>query len=286
MSDVRQPRSRKVSVPVGDAKIGLRILVWGEPKGKPPVVCVHGLTRNARDFDPLAVALSTERQVICPDVAGRGQSDWLADPDHYQVPVYASHLLALLAQLDLDEVDWVGTSMGGLIAMEIAASERSPIRRLVLNDVGPFVPYASLELIKHYLGLDLRFPDIEAIENHFRFIHAGFGDLTAEQWRNLAEHSSRPLSDGGYALAYDPLIREPFIAGVREDIDVWHLYDRITCPTLVLRGAESELLSAEVAQAMTERGPKAELVTFAEIGHAPALMDPEQIGVVRDFLVR
>jgi len=248
------------------------------------VVCVHGLTRNARDFDALARALSDRARVLCVDVAGRGRSDWLADPAEYRVDVYARHLLRLLELEGARRVDWVGTSMGGLIGMAIAAGERSPIERLVLNDIGPFVPKEALGFIGSYLGLDLLFPTVEALEQHLRLIHAPFGPLTDEEWAHLARHSSRALPEGGVRLVYDPAIRVPFDTAAAEDMDVWPLYDRIACPTLVLRGTESRLLLPETAEEMTRRGPKARLVTFPGVGHAPALMAADQIEAVRGFL--
>ncbi|HEY0523660.1 MAG TPA: alpha/beta hydrolase [Stellaceae bacterium] len=257
---------------------------WPGPPGAPTLVCVHGLTRNGRDFDPLARALSERYRVICPDVAGRGRSDWLAVPGDYGYPLYLADMAALLARLDVESVDWVGTSMGGLIGMMLAAQPGNPIRRLVLNDVGPFLPKAALERIGSYVGKDPHFPDIAALEEYLRRIHAPFGPLTAEQWRHLAEHGWRHLPDGsGVGLAYDPHIGDAF-QGEMKDVDLWPMWDAMRCPTLVIRGAESDLLRAEDAAAMTQRGPRATLAEFPGIGHAPALMAADQIAAVRDFL--
>lgn len=267
----------------GAPPLRLHWTAWGAEGAAATVVCVHGLTRNARDFDALAGALADGARVLCVDVAGRGGSDWLGDPADYEATTYARHLATWLTALGVPDVDWVGTSMGGLIGLLLAAAEPSPIRRLVLNDVGPFVPKEALAAIGSYLVLDLVFPSQEALEAHLRAIHAPFGPLTDAQWRHLATHSARPVPEG-WRLHYDPAIREPFARSAGEDIDLWALYDRVRCPTLVLRGAESALLDARTAAAMTERGPRATLVTFAGIGHAPALMAADQIAAVRSFL--
>ena len=250
------------------------------------VVCVHGLTRNARDFDALAGTLAEAgARVVCVDVAGRGGSDRLTDPADYRVEVYAGHLARLLELLDLRRVAWVGTSMGGLIGMALAtAGEHSTIGRLVLNDIGPFVPKAALQPIGAYLGLDLLFPDLAALEQHLRLIHAPFGPLTDQQWAHLARHSARKLPEG-FRLHYDPAIRIPFAKDAPADMEVWQLYDAVTCPTLVLRGGDSGLLNAATAEEMTRRGPRARLVTFPGVGHAPALMAEGQIAVVREFVL-
>ena len=264
--------------------IELAFVDWGDPDATRTVVCVHGLTRNARDFDHLAQALVARgARVLAVDVVGRGRSAWLDDPGGYTVPAYAGHLSLLLADLGLTTVDWVGTSMGGLIGMVLAAAERSIIDRLVLNDVGPFIPEAALAQIGDYLGLDLRFASLDALEQHLREIHAPFGPLSDAQWRHLAEHSARQDGDG-FRLNYDPRIREPFMDQLEGDVDLWMLWEQITMPTFVLRGAESRLLDAATAQAMQDRGPKAELATLAGIGHAPALMAEDQIGLVARWL--
>ncbi len=262
---------------------------WGDPDAARTVLCIHGLTRNARDFDFLAAALAADARVIAVDVVGRGRSAWLADPSRYVAPTYIGHMAALLATMGLTEVDLVGTSMGGIIGMGLATLPTAPgapplIRRLVLNDIGGLAPAASLAPIAAYLGAPAKhFSDLASLEQHLRYIHQGFGPLTEDQWAHLARHSARPLA-GGYVMHYDPAIAAPFVGSVATDLVLWPFYDLIGCPTLVLRGGESQLLPAEVAEAMTTRGPKAELVTFAGIGHAPALMAEDQIDAVRRFL--
>ena len=282
---------REASCTIMDAAGPVRLgyVEWGDPEAARTVLCIHGLTCNARDFDFLAGALTAEARVIAVDVVGRGRSSWLADSSRYIAPTYIGHLAALLATLGLAEVDLVGTSMGGIIGMGLATLPTAPgarplIRRLVLNDIGGLAPAASLEPIAVYLGAPAkRFPDLATLEQHLRYIHQGFGPLSDEQWAHLARHSSRPLA-GGFVMHYDPAIAAPFVGTAAADLVLWPFYDLITCPTLVLRGGLSQLLPAEVAQAMTTRGPKAELVTFAGIGHAPALMAQDQIDAVRRFL--
>ncbi len=257
---------------------------WGSEAAFRTVVCVHGLTRNARDFDVLARRLAEGgARVLCVDVAGRGTSGWLADPRNYVLPVYVRQLRGFLDRLGLDRVDWVGTSMGGLIGLLLAGEEPGRIRRLVLNDIGPYVSAASLQPIRAYLGLDLSFEDIDALEAHLRVIHAGFGPLRDWQWRHLAIHSARREGDR-LRLHYDPAIRVPFLEEMAADLNLWPIFDRLAGPVLVLRGAVSPVLDPATAMAMTMRGPRADLVTFAGVGHAPALMDERQTETVADWL--
>ncbi|MGH6943944.1 MAG: alpha/beta fold hydrolase [Geminicoccaceae bacterium] len=268
-----------------DGSYGLSYARWGAPDAARAIVCLHGLTRNGRDFDRLAEALAREAQVICPDMVGRGLSDPLADPEQYALPTYVAHMLQLLAGLGLNEVEWVGTSMGGLIGMGVAASgEASPIRRLVLNDIGPFIPSAGLRRINTYLGLDLRFASLDGLEAHLRAIHEGFGPLSDDQWRHLAERSAARREDGRFGLNYDQRLGEPLKREPIEDVDLWAVWDQIRCPVLVLRGRESDLLLPETAAEMARRGPKAKVVQIDGAGHAPALIAKDQIETVRDWL--
>jgi pimeloyl-ACP methyl ester carboxylesterase len=248
------------------------------------VICVHGLTRNGRDFDALAQALAPDFRVLCPDIAGRGQSDWLAHAQDYGYPLYLADMAALIARSGAGQVHWVGTSMGGLIGMMLAAQPQSPLARLVVNDVGPLVQKVALERLAQYVGKAGSFPDEAALEAYLRAVHAPFGPLTGEQWRHLARHSSRRNADGSLSLSYDPAIAAGF-SGVRDDIVLWPVWDAICCPTLVLRGAQSDLLLRETAAEMTQRGPRAQLREFDGIGHAPALMSEDQIEAVRVFLL-
>ncbi len=263
----------------------LAYLDWGDPKAERTLVCVHGLTRNARDFDVLAAALAGQGwRVVCADVVGRGRSAWLADPAGYDYQQYLADVNALLARIGAERVDWLGTSMGGLIGMMLAATPGNPVGRLVINDVGPFIPKAALQRIAGYLtARPPRFASLDEAEAHLREIHAPFGDLSDAQWRHLAEHSV-VAAEGGFAFRYDPEIRRPFVGQPVDDVLLWPVWDAVSCPTLVLRGADSDLLLPETAAEMTRRGPEAALVEIPGCGHAPALMAPDQIAVVRDFL--
>jgi len=259
---------------------------WGDPDA-PAVVCVHGLTRNGRDFDALAAALSDEFRVICPDLPGRGNSGWLADPMLYQAPHYITALAHLLAFIGRD-VAWVGTSLGGICGMAIAAAEGTPIGRLVLNDVGPFIPAESLRRIRDYMvasgdsPLMLRFPDLDSIERHLRLVHAPFGPLSDEQWAGMARNSARALPDGRFTMHYDLRIAEPLRGQDPVDVDMWPLWDRIRAPRMVIRGEASDVLSVETCARMEASG--AQMLVVPETGHAPALLDPRQITAIRDFL--
>ena len=276
---------RRVHVEGPGGRYGLSYADWGSAGSGRTVVCLHGLTRSGRDFDHLARVLAAERRVICPDVAGRGLSDPLAEPGDYALPTYIAHMAQLLGGLGLTEVDWVGTSMGGLIGMGLAAmGADSPIKRLVLNDIGPFLPKAALGRINSYLGLDLRFASLDALEAHLREVHAGFGPLTDAEWRHLAEHSAARREDGRFGLNYDQRLGVPMKTGPIEDVDLWPVWDQIVCPVLVIRGAESDLLLPATAAEMARRGPCADLVEVDGSGHAPALMAKDQIAIVRDWL--
>jgi pimeloyl-ACP methyl ester carboxylesterase len=256
---------------------------WGNPASSRTLICVHGLTRNGRDFDVLAATLSDRFRIICPDMPGRGDSEWLRDPNDYVFPVYLTALTALLAQIDAGDVFWLGTSMGGLLGMAIAAQAETPIQRLVLNDIGPVIEPAALMRIATYVGLDPVFESFAALEAHIREVSAPFGKLTDAQWAALSASTARRDAQGRWRLKYDPGIAVPFRSAAAP-ADLWNIWDAIRCPTLLLRGAESDLLSAQTAAAMQVRGPKPRLLEFPGIGHAPMLLDPDQIAPVMAFL--
>lgn len=260
---------------------------WGDPTNRRVLVCVHGLTRCSRDFDEFAKVLSSEYRIACPDLPGRGRSHWLVVPTDYKPPTYLTDLVALIARLDVDEVDWVGTSLGGILGIMLAAQPNNPIRKLVINDVGAFIHKSALERIKGYVGHDPHFASIEELEAYLREVHAPFGPLTDAQWRHLAQHSARPdATHGGWRLHYDPDIAVTFRESAESDMDLWPFWERISCPVLILRGAESDVLPLDTAEKMLTRGPTAELVEFPGVGHAPMLMDIRQIDVVREWLDR
>ena len=266
---------------------------WGDADNPRVLVCMHGLSRQGRDFDVLAAALKDEWRVVCPDVVGRGESDFLSDPNGYQIPQYVADMVTLVARLGVVQVDWVGTSMGGLIGLGLAALAGTPIRRLVLNDVGPTLEPAALARIGNYLGQPVEWPTLDAAADDLWRISSAFGPHSRAQWLDLSRPMLRPLDpanlDAGFRPHYDPGIAVPLRALTKElvaagEAALWARYDAIRCPVLLLRGAESDLLTHETAQAMTQRGPRARLHEFAGCGHAPTLVQPEQVAVVREFL--
>jgi pimeloyl-ACP methyl ester carboxylesterase len=288
---------------------------WGETSNPHVVLCVHGLARNSRDFDYLAEVLARDCRVVCMDVVGRGDSDRLEDKSCYRFSTYLSDAAALVARIttpirssfltglqarlsgrsQATKLDWVGTSMGGLIGMLLAAKRGSPIRRLVLNDVGPFVPWNALVRLKGHVGNTGPFASAEEVEQYVREACASFGPLTDEHWRHLAQHSARQEEDGTFVLRYDPAISQglpphldpelPMGLEVLRGIDLWSVWDAVQCPVLVLRGAESNVLPRETVEEMQERKKNVQVVEFAGVGHVPALVDDEQISVVRNFLL-
>ena len=260
---------------------------WGARDNPRIVICVHGLSRNCRDFDALAQTLEKDFRVVCPDIVGRGKSDWLSNKAGYVNAQYAADITALIARLTADgprDIRWVGTSMGGIIGMMLAALPDTPIRRLVLNDVGGVVPRAALARIVAYLGKDPRFATFKELEACVRTIAASFGPLTDAQWEHLTRHNGKQHADGRWGFNYDPGIAVPFHSVELTDVTLWQLYDPIACPTLLLRGADSDLLLKDIALAMTQRGPRARLLEFAGVGHAPMLMSADQIEAVGTFL--
>ena len=283
---------------------------WGDVCARHVVVCVHGLTRQGRDFDRLAQALVAQSpkplQVICPDVVGRGRSEWLSDASGYQIPQYAADMLALLGQLNaqlsaqwgatnaMQSLDWVGTSMGGLIGMVLAGQPGlplpAPIRRLVLNDVGPAISWPSVQRMQTYVGQYGQYRDLDEAAAVLRVLSQGFGPVPADVWREMSAHMTRPGLDGALTLHYDPAIGEPVRALTEEmatagEAALWSLYDQIQASTLLIRGQDSDLLTSETANAMAQRGPRARLETWAGFGHAPTLTSEDQISCVAQFLL-
>ncbi|HSQ79601.1 MAG TPA: alpha/beta hydrolase [Casimicrobiaceae bacterium] len=256
---------------------------WGARDNPAVVICVHGVGRNGRDFDVLGEALATTHRVLAVDMPGRGASDWLAEPMDYVFPTYLGTLTALIAASGAEHVSWVGTSMGGLLGIVAAAQPKSPVARLVVNDVGPVVEPAALARIGQYFGSDPDFATFAELEAYVRTVSAPFGPLTDAQWEHVARTNARQRADGRWCQGYDPRIAVPFRAQPAPP-DLWPSWDAIRCPTLVLRGAESDVLSAATAGEMSRRGPRPQLIEFAGVGHAPTLLDPGQVDAVARFL--
>jgi pimeloyl-ACP methyl ester carboxylesterase len=295
MSD---PTLNYVSCPDGGAVHRMAYWQWGDPQATHTVVCVHGLSRQGRDFDVLAQALVQRAggalRVVCPDVPGRGKSDWLPDPQAYQLPTYAKDMLVMLAQLKPSTLDWVGTSMGGLIGMAVCAHAPAiglKVRRLVLNDVGPALQWQALQRIGTYLGQNMQFASLQEAADAMWAVSMSFGPHTQEQWLELSRHMVKPVGDGpAVTLHYDPAIAIPFKAITQQaaaegEAALWQVYDSIAARTLLLRGAQSDLLSAQTAQQMMQRGPKPRMVEFAGVGHAPTLIAADQLEAVSSFLL-
>jgi pimeloyl-ACP methyl ester carboxylesterase len=261
----------------------MRYVEWGDPANPRVLVCVHGLTRNGRDFDHVAQALADAYRVVCPDIVGRGRSDWLRDCADYNYPVYLNGLTTLLAKLGAENVDWLGTSMGGLLGMMLASLPGSPVRKLVMNDVGCMIPRAAIERIGMYLGRDPPYESIDALEADLRAV-SPFGDLTAEQWRHLAVTSAKQDAGGQWRFRYDPGIARNFHAAPAADVDMRAFWKNVHGPVLVIRGEHSDLLLAETLEEMRRR-PRTEALVVPRTGHCPMLMDDNQVGAIRRFLL-
>jgi pimeloyl-ACP methyl ester carboxylesterase len=275
---------------------------WGQPDAGHVIVCAHGLSRQGRDFDVLAQALLARSdhplRIVCPDVVGRGASDWLADPMGYQLPNYVGDMLQMLGQIHhaapIAMLDWVGTSMGGLIGIGLFGTPNLPLpvplRRLVLNDVGPEVQWQALQRIGTYIGQTGRFETVQQAADAMWAISQSFGPHTPAQWLALSQAMVKPLTEGGYTLHYDPAIAVPFRtitpeSAAQGQAALWQAYDQIRARTLLTRGAQSDLLSHATAQAMTQRGPRATLIEFEGVGHAPTFVQDNQVEAVASFLL-
>lgn len=278
------PQPRQAFLPAMGARGWQRLayVEWGDPGNPDVVVCVHGLTRNGRDFDVLARALAPRYRVVCPDVVGRGLSDWLPDGAEYSYPRYLADSALLIARLGVERVHWVGTSMGGIIGMLLAAQPGNPLRSLVLNDVGSRIPRDSLEAIARYVGKAPPFASLAEVTDYLQAMHFGFG-LDRAQWDTLAAHSAIQGPDGAWRLRYDPAIAVAF-QGKLEDVDLSAFWAAVAVPSLVLRGVDSTLLQAETLAEMLGRRPGTQARTFPGCAHAPGLQDDAQVACVHDFL--
>lgn len=256
---------------------------WGERDNPDVVVCVHGIGRNGRDFDVLAEALSRTHRVVAPDMPGRGKSEWLRNPLDYIAPTYLTTLTALICASGAEDVTWVGTSMGALLGIMAASLPETPVKRLVVNDAGPVLDPAAIARIGQYFGTDPTFATYDELAAYVRTISAPFGPLTDEQWEHVTRTNARQRDDGKWGVGYDPAIAIPFRAQPTA-ANLWPLWDAIRCPTLLLRGALSDLLASGTAREMTERGPKPRMIEFAGVGHAPMLLARDQVDAVVDFV--
>ncbi len=257
---------------------------WGDADNPRVLVCVHGLARNGRDFDFIAEQLSSEYRVICPDVVGRGVSDWLPENLAYDMPLYVADMQALLQHLQLTQVDWLGTSMGGIIGMLLASLPESPIQRLVLNDVGCRIPAAALQRIAMYVG-DHGFESLAEIEAYMRKTYRAYHDLEDRQWQHLARYGHRRDQSGRLHLHYDPRIAGGLATTQYEDIDLMPYWSQVTCPQLLIWGEESDLLEAATVTIMQAANPQLDVLKIAATSHAPALMMPAQMQPVCDWLL-
>ena len=260
---------------------------WGDPRNREVLVCVHGLTRSARDFDELARALCAQFRVVCPDVAGRGDSDRLADPKLYTWAQYVADMVTLIARLDVETVNWLGTSMGGLVGMALAALNGSPVRKLILNDAAPVIARSALERIGSYVGAAPMFASLDEAEKYVRTIAAPFGEHSDAQWRTLAETWVRRNDDGTWRPHYDLRIAEAYRATLPEkDLELWPLYDAVRCPTLLIRGERSDVVWRGTPPRKAQPRPKAKKVEVSGGGPAPTRRHEDQIALVRDFLLQ
>lgn len=289
-----EPRLNSVqcSSPAGLHRVAYK--EWGDADNPKVLVCVHGVTRVGDDFDHLARALCDEYRVVCPDIVGRGRSGRLRDPAYYTVPQYVADMVTLIARVTaragVEDVAWFGTSMGGLIGMALASLEDSPVKKLVLNDIGPVLDGAALQRIGDYIGQDVRFPSFAAGADFVKAVSASFGPHSDEEWRKLAADVLRQGGDGQWERHYDLNLAQPFRAitperAAQDEAALWAAWDAIRCPTLLVRGEHSDLLSRETAQQMTQRGPRPRLVEIPGVGHAPTFVHDDQIAIARAFLI-
>ncbi len=278
-------RRSNIAFPLGDVLKHMAVHEWGDVKNPEIVICVHGLSRTGRDFDPLAEALSKRYRVLCPDIPGRGESDWLSSAEQYVAPVYIGAIQAMLLQLGVQRYHWVGTSMGGIIGMVMASLPDTPLRRFVINDVGPTIERVALDRIGTYVGRAPLFPDYLSLFNAVLPSLQSFGPLEDEQLHHMVRTTSQQRPDGQWEMVMDPKIGDAFRTALTQpEVDLWPFWRAIKAPTLILRGAQSDLLSQATVERMLATHPSARAVDLANTGHAPMIMDAPTITLVQDFL--
>lgn len=283
------PRQRYVQCASAGGLHRIAYTEWGDPANPRVLLCVHGLTRSGRDFDRLAEEFAGTYRVVCPDVAGRGLSSWLANPNFYVVPQYVADMVTLIARLNVETVDWFGTSMGGLIGLALAGLPETPIRKMLLNDVGPHLEPAAVKRIGDYLGKPVQFETLQQGIDYAALLAQTFGPLTPEEWREI----NTPLlheQDGKWLFRYDPRIAQPFTATTEEaaklgEAALWHSLAAFQGPVLVVRGEQSDLLSRETVAKMVETGRAVSSAEIAGVGHAPAFLSADQIDIARQFFI-
>lgn len=262
----------------------LAYVEWGDPENPDVLVCLHGLIRNGRDFDYLAHSLKHTYRIICPDLVGRGKSDYIGDASLYTVTQYVNDMVALLGRLKVEKVHWLGTSLGGIIGMMLAAQPQSPLQSLILNDVGMIVPNMALQRLGMYARNETEFSNLEDAISYFQAILAPIGALDPKKWEHITKHGTLASSDGKLRLAYDPAIGDNF---VNQPVPTLHLetyWQAIKCPVLILRGEESDCLTPDILTKMLYSQPGLKTITFPACGHAPSLMEKTQIQVIENWL--
>ncbi len=257
---------------------------WGDNKSR-SILCVHGLTRNGRDFDQLAMTLSSDHRIVCPDLIGRGNSTWFGTSHLYNQAQYMADIAALMARMDVPNLIWIGTSLGGILGMHLAGLPNTPIKALVLNDIGAEIGHAGLIRIGKYGKPPQKFASLQEVEQYLRKAYKDSDNLSDELWHYTTEHNVKKQPDGSYILAYDPhIFSNPFMKFIFFDIKLWHLWEKIKCPVLVIRGGTSDILLRDTTDRMQTTGPKTEVHEVANCGHAPMLKTPDQIAIITTWL--
>lgn len=257
---------------------------WGDENNPNVLICVHGLTRNSRDFDYLASDLSAQYRVIAPDIVGRGQSDWLPDPSFYTLEQYIKDIAILLKDLNISQADWLGTSLGGLIGMTMATMPNSPIKRLILNDIGPVIKKEAITFLATSLAETPHFKSLAELQGFLKIAYSAMGQLEANHWEHMVTHDHRFTPEGTITRNFDPQITQSVGSISAADLTMWEVWEAVKCQTLVLHGENSVILTPAICDEMLKRNPLASIVTLPGVGHTPSLMVPEQIDIVANWL--